>query len=223
MSWFSRYIKSSIGAKHIMAITGFLLVGFIFAHMAGNLQVFLGADTLNTYAEHVQGLGPLLWVARVGLIAIFLIHIGSALRLVLMNRAARPVKYKMVKSEKSSFASRTMAMSALIVLMFLVYHLMHFTFKGPSQLDFYGRHDVFHMVVSSFSNPIIAGVYMLSIILLCLHLSHGVTSMFQSLGLNHPRCKGIIKMAGPAIALLVLVGNCAMPIACLVGWIKVGV
>lgn len=227
MSWVSRYIKSSVGAKHVMAVTGLMLVGFLLVHMAGNLQVFKGPEAINTYAANLQSLGPLLWVARIGLILIFSIHILSAIRLVLMNKAARPVKYQMVKSEKSSFASRTMAVGGVIVILFVVFHLVHFTFGGgPLSAEYevydeFERHDVFKMVVVGFQNPIVSIVYLISISMLCLHLSHGVTSLFQSLGLDHPRFKGLFKKAGPAIALIILVGNCAMPIACLVGWIKV--
>lgn len=231
MGWFGRYIKSSIGAKHIMAISGLMLIGFILAHMAGNLQVFLGAKALNDYAAGLKALGPLLWGMRIGLIGIFLIHILSALRLVLMNRAARPVKYKKVHHEKSSFASRVMPWSGAIVLAFLVFHLVQFTFGGgPFPEDFnlidkttglVDRHHVYNMVVTGFSRIPVGIAYIFSIGLLCLHLSHGITSMFQSLGLNHGKYNGITKLAGPAIAVLIFIGNCSMPIACMAGWLKV--
>jgi succinate dehydrogenase / fumarate reductase cytochrome b subunit len=234
MSWFGKYLKSSVGAKHVMAVTGLLLVGFVLQHMIGNLQMFAGLkdphagqNAVNSYAAGLKSLGPLLWVARGGLIAIALIHIYSAIRLVSMNRAARPVAYKMVHHERSSFASRAMAMSGIIVLAFLAFHLVHFTLGGgPLQenfnlIDSYGRHDVYNMTVLGFQQPIVAGAYLAAMLLLCLHLKHGVTSLFQSLGLNHPKYNGIIGMAGPLVALLVLVGNCSMPIAVLAGWIKV--
>ncbi len=227
MSWFGKYLKSSVGAKHVMAITGLMLVGFIVMHMIGNLQIFLGREAVNAYAAGLKALGPLLWVARGGLILIALIHIYSALRLVSMNRAARPVAYKVSHHERSTFASRAMGMSGLIVLAFLVFHLLHFTIgKGPnpeylSLVDEFGRADVFNMTVLAFQKPVIAGVYLAAMLLLCLHLKHGVTSLFQSLGLNHPKYNGIFNFAGPLVAALVLVGNCSMPIAVLAGWVKV--
>ncbi len=231
MGWFGKYLKSSIGAKHVMAVTGLMLVGFILAHMAGNLQVFLGAKALNDYAYKLQSLGPVLWIMRIGLIFIFLLHVSSAMRLVMMNRAARPVKYKMVHTEKSTFASRAMAMSGLIVLAFLVFHLMQFTFGGgPFPEDFNqidkltgltDRHHVYNMVVAGFSRIPVGISYIVAISLLSLHLSHGISSIFQSLGLNHSKYNKLIKMAGPSVALLVLVGNCSMPIACMAGWLKV--
>jgi succinate dehydrogenase / fumarate reductase cytochrome b subunit len=211
MSWFSNYIKSSVGAKHIMAITGLALVGFVLAHMAGNLQIFIGQE------------------AVIGLIVVFLVHVFSAFRLVSLNRAARPIKYKRVHTEESSFASRAMGMSGIIVLAFLAFHLMHFTLGGgPFSAEFnlvdeFGRHDVYNMTVKGFTKAPVAISYVVAMLLFCLHLKHGVTSMFQSLGLDHPKFKGLFNMAGPAIALIVLVGNCSMPIACLAGWIKVAV
>ena len=225
MSWFGRYLKSSVGTKHVMAGTGLLLVGFVLAHMAGNLQVFKGREALNAYAETLQAMGPLLWVARLGLIAIVLVHIASAVRLVAMNSAARPVPYKRVHREKSTFASRAMPMTGMIVLAFIIFHLLHFT-AGVIQhgnyemVDEFGRHDVYGMVVAGFQSPIVSGFYILSMILLALHLNHGCSSFFQSLGLNHPKYNGVFKMVGPAFATLVLVGNCAMPIAVLAGVIK---
>jgi succinate dehydrogenase / fumarate reductase cytochrome b subunit len=229
MSWFGNYLKSSVGAKHVMAVTGLMLVGFILIHMIGNLQIFAGQNAVNAYAANLKALGPLLWVARGGLVVIVLIHIYSALRLWSMNSAARPVKYKMVHRERSTFASRVMPWSGVIVLAFLAFHLAHFTLGGATMpenfilKDSFDRPDVYNMVVLGFQNPIVAGAYIFAMILLCLHLKHGVSSLFQSLGLNHPKYNGIFNMAGPAVAFLVLVGNCSMPIAVLAGWVKVAV
>jgi succinate dehydrogenase / fumarate reductase cytochrome b subunit len=227
MGWFGTYLKSSIGAKHVMALTGLGLVGFILIHLLGNLQIFVGQNAVNAYAANLKALGGLLWVARGGLIVIFLVHVFSALRLVSMNRAARPVKYKVVHSERSTFSSRVMGMSGLIVLAFLAFHLLHFTFGGGpmsenfNRIDSFGRHDVYKMTVLGFQEPIVAGAYIVAMLLLCMHLKHGVTSLFQSLGLNHPKYQGLIDMTGPGIAALVLVGNVSMPIAVLAGWVKV--
>lgn len=229
MSWFAKYLKSSVGAKHIMAITGLMLVGFVLAHMLGNLQVFAGQEALNSYAVSLKKLGPLLWIMRGGIILAFIVHIWSAIRLTTMNNAARPVKYMKVHTEKSTFASRVMIWSGLIVAAFLVFHLMQFTLGGGpfpdefNQIDFQGRHDVYNMVVMGFSKVPVTIAYVVAMILLSLHLKHGISSLFQSLGLNHPKYNGIIKMISPSIAGLVLIGNCSMPIACLAGWVKVAV
>ena len=228
MSWFGKYIKSSIGAKHLMAISGLMLIGFVLIHMLGNLQMFSGQAAVNAYAVQLKSLGGLLWIARGGLILAVLVHIISAVRLVMMNSAARPVKYKMVKSDKSSFASRTMKWGGIIVVLFIAFHLIQLTLGGGggefaenyNRLDEFGRHDVYNMTVLGFQNVIVSSAYIVAMLALCLHLSHGVTSLFQSLGLNHPKYNGMIKMAGPAIATLVLIGNCSMPIAVLAGWVK---
>jgi len=203
-----------------------MLVGFILAHMLGNLQMFAGQAAINAYAVKLKSLGGLLWVMRGGLVLAFLLHIYSAIRLVSMNSAARPVKYKKVKSDKSSFASRTMIWGGVIVLLFLAFHLVQLTLGGGplsenfNLLDEYGRHDVYNMTVLGFKNPIVAGSYIVAMLALCFHLSHGVTSMFQSLGINHPKYNGLIKLAGPGFATLVLIGNCSMPIAVLAGIVK---
>jgi len=202
-----------------------MLVGFIVAHMLGNLQMFKGQYAVNSYAAKLKSLGPLLWVMRGGLIVAFLLHIGSAIRLVSMNRAARPVKYAKVKSENSSFASRTMIMGGLIVLLFLVFHLLQLTLgvvlpANAALMDSYQRHDVFNMTVLGFQQIPVAVAYLVAMLALCLHLSHGVSSVFQSLGLNHSKYNGILKLAGPGIATLIFVGNCSMPIAVLAGLVK---
>ncbi len=226
MSWFGKYLKSSVGAKHLMAITGLMLVGFVFAHMIGNLQIFKGQDAINSYAVKLQGLGPLLWIMRAGIVVAFVLHIYSAIRLVWMNSAARPVKYKKVKNDKSSFASRTMIYGGIIVALFLVFHLMQLTLGGGplpenfNLVDELGRHDVYNMTVLGFQNPAVAGAYVVAMLALAIHLSHGVTSLFQSLGLSHPKYNGMIKMAGPAIGTLVFLGNSSMPIAVLAGIVK---
>jgi succinate dehydrogenase / fumarate reductase cytochrome b subunit len=226
MSWFGKYIKSSIGAKHLMAISGVMLIGFVLAHMLGNLQIFKGQAVINAYAVQLKSLGGLLWVMRGGLILAVAVHIFSAIRLSMMNSAARPVKYKKVKSDKSSFASRTMLWGGIIVVLFLVFHLMQLTLGGGplpenfNLVDEFGRHDVYNMTVLGFENVAVSASYIVAMLALCFHLSHGVTSLFQSLGLNHPKYNGMIKMAGPSIATLILIGNCSMPIAVLAGWVK---
>ncbi len=226
MSWFGKYIRSSVGAKHLMAISGLMLVGFVLAHMLGNLQIFKGQAAINAYAVQLKSLGGLLWIMRGGLVLAVLVHIFSAIRLSMLNSAARPVKYKKVKTDKSSFASRTMLWGGIIIVLFLVFHLAQLTLGGgPLQENFnlvdeFGRHDVYNMTVLGFKNVAVSASYIVAMLALCIHLSHGVTSLFQSLGLNHPKYNGMIAMAGPAIATLVLIGNCSMPIAVLAGWVK---
>lgn len=228
MSWFKSYVKSSVGAKHIMAVSGLILAGFVFAHMLGNLQIYLGQDKINSYAVSVQDNVLLLWGLRSVLLVAVIVHIAAAARLVALNRAARPVKYHVFRPSRSPFYARVMPWTGLILLAFIIFHLLHFT-VGTIMPEAYAvqelydpirgstRHDVYTMMILGFQNPAVAVSYIVAMALLCMHLAHGVTSFFQSLGLNHPKYNGIIRKAGPVYGLMIFIGNTSMPIAVLTG------
>ncbi len=229
MSGLARTLSSSIGAKVVMAITGVLLLLFVIGHMIGNLQVFLGQDVLNAYAAKLQSLGPLLWVVRLGLLTIFVLHMVAALRVWLSNRAARPVPYQRLDPQVTSFAARTMIVSGVVVLVFVVYHLLHLTVgvtnpehaKAVQLLaDGTERHDVYGMVVKGFQLWPVTVVYVVANILLGLHISHGASSLFQTLGVTHPRLTCCKDCLGPLLGWVIAVGNCSMPLACLVGLVE---
>ena len=178
-----------------MATTGGILVLFVIAHLAGNLQIFLGPEAINRYGNLLQTNTELLWPARIILLATVLIHIWAAVSLTSANKAARPVGYETWKPTAANYASRTMFMSGLIVAFFIVYHLLHYTVmvkavnltgkdfdSRPEFFDSEGRHDVYKMMIVGFSNPIVSVFYIVAVGLLCLHLSHGIGAMFQSLG-----------------------------------------
>jgi len=235
MSRFQQALRSSIGAKTVMALTGLALLGFVLAHMAGNLQVFAGPEKLNAYAKSLQDLGPILWAMRIGLLVIFVLHVATAWTLWSQNRAARPVPYAVTAPSASTYASRTMIWTGFIVLAFVVYHLLHFTF-GVVQPAYAGlhdvavahgteveRHDVYRMVVLGFQDPVVALSYVVAQVLLCLHISHGASSVFQTLGCTNPRLECVKKAAGPLLATLILIGNCSMPLAILLGLVGKGV
>jgi len=214
------YINTSVGKKIIMAVTGLLLYGFVIMHMLGNLQVFAGPEKLNAYAKFLQDLGGLLWVARLGLLAAVCAHIFVAVKITLENKAARPVPYFNQQTQVASYASRTMKYSGLIVFAFLVYHLLHFTLGvtdpvAHSLKDSLGRHDVYGMVIAGFSNPLVSGSYIISMALLCMHLSHGFFSLFQTLGINQPEYDAKLKLVSNLIALGIFAGNSSMPLAVL--------
>jgi succinate dehydrogenase / fumarate reductase cytochrome b subunit len=207
--------------KHLMAVTGLLMVLFLFVHMAGNLQIFAGPDKINAYGVKLREFGPLLWLARFGLIALFLIHVSAGLRLAALNREARPVGYHYFRPKRSPFYARMMPASGLILLAFVVYHLLHFTFGaiqgGNYGVDPQGRHDIYTMMVLGFHNPIVATSYIFAMALLCLHLMHGIPSFFQSLGFNHPRYQKAVERSGPLLAGILFLGNSSMPLAVLLG------
>jgi succinate dehydrogenase / fumarate reductase cytochrome b subunit len=217
-------LDSSVGAKVLVALTGLGLVGFVVFHMIGNLKVFQGPDAVNAYAYFLKhGLGSLLWAARAGLLAIFVLHLSLALRLKARSAAARPVKYQYANSVQASAAGRTMLWSGLVILAFTLYHLAHFTFAwtnaaptavGPVNYldlrDSQGRHDVYSMVVAGFSNPLTVVLYVLAQLVLFVHLKHGIPSTFQTLGLKNRRFRRAIEAFGLAVALVVLAGNLAI-------------
>lgn len=226
MTIITRFFNSTLGKKYIMAITGFLLFGFVIVHMLGNLQLFAGADAINEYAELLKSKAVLLWGARLGLLSITILHIVTAIQLVLLNRAARPVKYGTGTAPvAASLSSRTAAISGTIILAFVIFHLLHYTVgvTNPEFLalrDAQGRHDVFGMVVAGFSNPLVSGFYLLAMALLCLHLRHGVSSMFQSLGLKSGAYDTMIDRVAKGASAAIFLGNCAIVIAVLAGLVK---
>jgi len=223
MNLVARVYRSSLGKKYIMAITGFLLFLFVIVHMLGNLQVYLGPEPMNAYAALLKSKPALLWTARAGLLMLAILHITSAVQLGAENRAARPERYAEGKPI-ASFASRTILVSGLIIFAFVIYHLMHFTFgvTNPEFMrleDINSQHDVYTMVVLGFSNPWVSAFYLISMGLLCLHLSHGLSSMFQSLGIKSKSNLRAVTMFARVSALVIFIGNCSIPISILSpGW-----
>lgn len=221
--------RSSIGRKFIMAVTGILLFGFVVVHMLGNLQIFLGPDAINSYAHKLEELGPLLWMARFGLLAVFVAHIGCSISLARDNAAARPIAYHFPNTVQASYASLTMLYTGLLILAFVVYHLLHFTFRwvhysGPlmTRLGHSGIEvrDVYSMVVLGFQVWYISLAYMIAQVILGAHLSHGMTSVFQTLGLNSPKYWPVIAWIGPVAAGVIVLGNVSMPAAVLAGFVQ---
>ncbi|MBI5507664.1 MAG: succinate dehydrogenase cytochrome b subunit [Deltaproteobacteria bacterium] len=225
MRWLVNLALSSIGAKVVMALTGLVLVAFLVGHMVGNLQVLGGQEPLNAYAAFLHSKPALLWVVRSGLILAAVLHIVSSVRLTWLNNAARPVAYAVKRPILSSFASRNMLVTGLVVFAFLVYHLLQFTWRltNPafSQLhDAQGRLDVYSMVVLSFSERLIAGAYVVALLLLGLHLWHAIGSTFQSLGLTTPKYRRLIDAVSLLVCAVLVVGNVSMPVAILMGLVQ---
>ena len=218
-------LSSSIASKTVMALTGLGLLGFVIVHMLGNLQIFAGPDKLNAYAKTLQDLGPLLWVMRAGVAALFLVHILSAFAIVRANRAARPVAYVGRKDQVTTYAASTMIYSGLIVLAFVVFHLLHLTLGVTHPAHYASRtptggHDVYAMVVLGFQQAPVALAYVVAQAVLCLHLSHGASSAFQTLGVTHPRLAFLKAGFGKAVAAVIFVGNVSIPLSVLAGLVK---
>jgi succinate dehydrogenase / fumarate reductase cytochrome b subunit len=225
MNLLLRPVRTSVGSKFVMALTGLVLIAFVLAHMAGNLLIFRGKEALNDYAHALATSPVLLWTARIGLLTVFVIHVVLGIRLTRQNMAARPVRYVHEDTVQASWASRHMLLTGLVILAFVIYHLLHFTFgvinpddfKKPLQDPKADYYDVAGMVVASFRQPLISWTYVVAQVFLGLHLWHGAGSWLQSLGLNRPNLQPYVHGFGLAVAVLVLVGNCSIPLAILYG------
>ena len=213
-----------------MAVTGLALVGFVIAHLLGNLQIFLGPEPLNRYGHFLQTTPELVWPLRIGLLAMIVLHIVAAIALTRQNRAARPVSYAHFEVVAASYASRTMFMSGIIIFVFIVYHLLHFTVQVP-QINFTNqdfraledakqRHDIYAMMVTGYRQPLVSGFYVLGIALLSLHLSHGISSLFQSLGLSNRYYGRFLDKLAMVLAIAIFVGYVSIPAAVLMGFVK---
>lgn len=229
---------TSLGKKYIMAVTGCALFLFVVGHLIGNLQIFLGPEAINRYGHFLQNLGEGLWIVRGGLLAMIGLHIWSAVTLAMQNQAARPVGYREYRPVGASTASRTMMMSGLIVLVFIIYHLLHYTVRvkavNLTGVDFRSdefhdpihgtvglhRHDVYRMMILGFSNIWVSLFYVLGVGLLCMHLSHGASAMFQSLGWKNKVYGPYLDKGARIAAVLIFLGYISIPVAILLGFGK---
>lgn len=212
-----RFYDSTIGKKVVMAVTGILLFGFIISHMAANLQVFAGPEALNGYALKLREFGPLLWAARGGLLFAAVLHIVASFQLIALQKAARPVGYAKRANVGSSYASRTMRWSGPILLAFVIYHLLHFT-TGNAHPQFEHLRP-YENVVAGFQSVPVVIAYLIAMGMLCLHLHHGLWSMFQTLGASHPRYTPKLRGFAAVTALAIFLGFSVVPIAVVSGWV----
>jgi len=220
MSQAPEFLGSSIGRKVVMAVTGAILFGFVLAHMIGNLQVYLGPEALNHYGVFLRQMlhGTGLWIARAVLLAAVSLHIWSATSLTLESRRARPEGYREQKWKESTYASRTMRWGGVILLLFVIYHLLHFTI-GTAHPDFI-EGDVYHNFVTGFQSVPVSLVYIFAMLALGLHLRHGVWSMFQTLGVSHPRYMRWAHTGAWIFAAIIVIGNISFPLAVLAGVVR---
>lgn len=216
--------RSTVGLKVVMAVTGLVLFGFVVGHMLGNLQVFLPRHegqpwALDRYGEWLRelGHGGAIWIARGGLLVALLLHLSAAWQLTRRSWAARPVAYRQWLAKQSTYASRTMRVSGPLIFLFVVYHLLHLTF-GSAHPDFRVG-GVHHNVTTGLAEPLAAGVYVVAMFALGLHLYHGIWSLLQTLGLAHPKFEGLRRGAAGFLAFVIVAGNISIPLAALCGWL----
>lgn len=220
------FLKSSIGKKWIVGISGGLLILFVLAHLAGNLTIYIGpyGEGINVYAQALHASPLVLWGARGGLLLVFLVHIFTTLSLVIENRRARPQRYAVNARVQSTIFVRTMALSGLVVLSFLIFHVLQFAagMSPHSHLyDLEGRHDVAAMIILSFHNVWVSAFYLLSLVLLGMHLSHGIASVFQTFGLNGRKSASLIKYGALFVSWALMFGFASIPVAAVAGYLKV--
>lgn len=219
-----RLFSDSIGRKVVMAVTGLLMVLFVVGHLLGNLTIFAGPDGLNAYAAKLHELAPVVWGTRLVMAASVLLHLYLAIQITLENSSAKPDKYAVSNSLRATFASKTMIWTGVILGAFVVYHLLQFTFRVTPDVvvgfDSLDRFDVFTMVVTSLERFAIAALYVIAMISLFLHLSHGIQSAFQTLGLSNALLLPRYGLAGKVVSGIFLVGFGAIPLVILVGFLR---
>lgn len=216
------FYETPIGKKVVMAVTGVILFGYVIGHLLGNLQIYSADhDKINRYAAtlHDPNLAGLLWGVRALLFVAVVLHIVSATQLWLLNRKARPVGYVKKDNVPTTYAARTMVWSGPIIAAFVIFHVLHLTVGSVVPLQEFGPNqpNVRANVISGFQNPAIAAVYIFAMLLLCMHLYHGVWSMFQSVGVSHPRYSLWLKRLAAIAAFAIAIGNISIPVAALTG------
>lgn len=216
--WLLSFWRSTVGKKVVMALTGAIGVGYVAAHMLGNLQVFEGAGKINAYAALLKSNMGLLWMARSVLIIAVILHIVAAYQLARISQKSRPVGYKRWRAVGSDFASRTMRWTGPLLALFIAYHLLHLT-TGAVHPNFV-KADVYHNVISGFRVWYVSVIYIVAMLMLALHLYHGAWSMFESLGLNHPKYNRLIRALATILTAIVVAGFIAIPAAVLMGFIS---
>lgn len=244
------YLKSTLGRKYIMALTGFVLVGFVMIHMLGNLLIHISPDAINAYAYKLHSIpDPLMLMIRLFLLASVLLHIWMAILLTIDNKKAKPAVTK--SSVKSSYASRTMRMSGLILVSFIIFHILHYTIRVIPTMEYNNKNffsdnisskdyvtlynkgipvitnnkeiqtfNVYDMLIHGFKNIWVSFFYLLSVALLCLHLAHGISSLFQTLGFRNNKWKIILNRLAMVYGIIVFIGFASIPIRVLSGGLK---
>jgi succinate dehydrogenase / fumarate reductase cytochrome b subunit len=212
--------SNTVGRKIVMAVTGLGMALFIVMHLAGNASIFIGPDALNSYAAKLQSLGPLVWVFRLAMLGLLTLHVFFGINIAIENSAASPQKYAVAKKLKATFASETMIWTGLLILVFIVIHLAQYTLKATPDIvqgtDAQGRFDVYKMVLSSMKHALIGLFYLGTVVVVFLHTSHGVQSLFQTLGLTQTdKALSTFQGVGRFLSTVFLVGYGLIPIAIL--------
>jgi succinate dehydrogenase / fumarate reductase cytochrome b subunit len=216
-----RLWRSSLGKKFLMAATGVILFGFVIGHLIGNLQIFIddGGKAIDAYARFLQESKAALWTMRLGLLAAVGLHIACSIALTRQNRAARPEPYRFKDYREAGYAARTMMISGPLIALFVIYHLGHFTTGHFAPAGFVHA-NVHANMIAGFKVWWASVAYIIAMVLLGMHLYHGGWSMFQSVGVNHPRWTPVLKRGSAIMAILITLGYVSIPLAIWAGWVK---
>lgn len=220
------FIHSSIGMKIIMALTGLLMILFLLGHVSGNLLIFSGQESINRYAHWLQN-NPLLWFFRLGMLFLLSLHLYLAIRTHIQNRRARTTGYALHKDIQLGFSAKTMIVSGILILGFIVFHIMHLTLgwvietEQFGQLDKNGLHDVYHNLVMGFQHIWVSFIYLLALLLIALHLHHAFKSLFQTLGFHHQNFHYLLAFAGPVLNGFIILAFMLIPIAVMFNFIPI--
>jgi succinate dehydrogenase / fumarate reductase cytochrome b subunit len=218
MGWLGRFYGSTVGKKIVMALTGMALVAYVVGHMLGNLLVFRGPAALNSYAELLRSNMALLWAVRAVLLAALLLHVHAAWALTRLNRAARASGYSVTERRAATLSARSLRMGGVVLLAFVIFHLLHLT-SGTVHPAF-SPDDVYGNVLVGFSVPAVVVFYLVAMAALALHLHHGVWSLFQTLGVSHPRLDRGRRRLALVLAVVVPAGFAAVPLAVAFGLVR---
>lgn len=220
------YWQSSIGKKLIVAVTGIMMVLFLAGHLTGNLLIYAGREAFNEYADflHNAGHGALIWFARIGLLVAVGLHVWATIALSCQNKAARKIEYEFNTTIQAKKSSLIMIWSGLTILAFVIFHILHFTVRVNSHLAELAETDPYGMVIAGFRfgwlNALVVLFYIIAMTLLCSHLSHGVGSVFQTLGWRSKKAQGLIEKISLGYAVVIWVGFISVPLAIFLGFVK---
>jgi succinate dehydrogenase / fumarate reductase cytochrome b subunit len=209
-----------------MAVTGAMLVAFICVHLLGNSSLFVGSAAINAYAQKLHSLGPVVWIFRLVMLGLFAVHIFFGILLTIENRAATPDKNVQVRRLKTGFAAETMVVSGVVVALFAIYHLLHFTVRVTNPEIYvpieggHGMVDVYHMIVQGFSSILPVLVYVIAMVFLFLHVSHGFQSLFQTIGLSNDRTLPVMGNLSKLVGAILLVGYASIPLLVIFGLVR---
>jgi len=216
-SWLAAFYRSTLGRKVVMAVTGAVLVLFVVAHVSGNLLMFRGPEAMNSYAAFLKGSAAVLWSVRLVLLVSVVLHVHAAWSLTRQNRAARPSHYARLERQSATFSAVSLRVGGVVLLAFIIFHLLHFT-TGTVHPQF-DAHDAYGNVIIGFGVPLVVVFYLVAMVALALHLHHGVWSLFQTMGWNHPHVNPLRRRVATIVALLVPAAFSAIVLAAAFGWI----